>query len=104
MSESRCGAFRLLYDGSFYQRLEVLVDRPLLGVDGLGNAVQKHCRSGDVLASPSELWGVIPLIYDVALDLAGVTPSATGRVKRMGRSMLYRPRQCRWRLVLPPLS
>ena len=42
-------------------------------VDGLGNTMQKHCRSDDVLASLSELWGVVPLIYDVTLDLAGAT-------------------------------
>ena len=90
--------------GGFYQRPEVLVDRPLLGVDGLGNAVQKHCHSGDVLASPSELRGVVPLVYDVALDLAGVTPGAAHRVMRMGRNALYRAcRHRRW-LVLPPLS
>ena len=79
----------MLYDGSFYQRLEVLVDRPLLGVDGLGNAVQKHCRSGDVLACPSELWGVVPLVHDVALDLAGVTSCAAHWVTCMGRNVLH---------------
>ena len=73
----------------FYQRLEVLVDRPLLGVDGLENATQKHCRSSDVLASPSELWGVIPLVHDVALDLADATPGAARRVMRMGLNVLH---------------
>ena len=76
MSESRCGAFRLLNDGGFYQHPEVPVDRPLLGVDGLGNAAQKHCHNGDVLASSSELWGVVPLVHYFTLDLAGVTPGA----------------------------
>ena len=104
MLESRCRAFHLLNGGGFYQRLEVPVDRPLLGVDGLRKATPKHCRSGDVLASLSELWGVVPLVYDVALDLAGVTPSAAGRVMRMGRSVLYQVRRHRRRLVLPPLS
>ena len=61
MLESRCGAFCLLNGGGFYQCLEVPVDRQLLGVDGLGNAAQKHCRGGDVLASPSKLWGSFPL-------------------------------------------
>ena len=76
MSESRCGAFRLLNGGGFYQHSKIMVDHWLLGVDGLENATQKHCRSGDVLASLSELWGVVPLVHDVALDLAGATPSA----------------------------
>ena len=60
VSELRCRAFCLLNGGGFYQRPEVLVDRPLLGVYGLKNAAQKHCRNGDVLASPSELWGSFP--------------------------------------------
>ena len=93
-SESRCRAFRLLNGGGgFHQRPEVSVDRPLLGVDGLGNAAQKHCHSGDVLASPSELWGVIPLVHDVALDLAGTTLSAARWVTRMGRNVLPRVRR-----------
>ena len=103
-SESRCGAFCLFNGGGFYQRPEVPVDRLLLEVDGLRNTAQKHCRSGDVLASPSELWGIVPLIYDVALDLAGVTPSAASWVMRMGHSVLYRAHRRRRRLVLPLLS
>ena len=102
--ESRCRAFRLLNGGGFHQRPEVLVDRPLLGVDGLGNTTQKHCRSGDVLASLSELWGVVPLVHDVALDLAGVTPGAARRVTRLGRNVLHRARRCRRQLVQPPSS
>ena len=104
MSESRCGAFRLLNGGNFYQNTEVPVDLPLLGVDGLGNAAQEHCHSGNVLASPSELWEVIPLVYDVMLDLAGVTPGAARQVMRMGCNVPYRVRRCGRRLVLPPLS
>ena len=104
MLESRCGAFHLLNGGGFYQHPEVSVDRPLLGVDGLGNTAQKHCRSGDILASPSELWGVVPLVHDVVLNLAGMTPSAARRVMRMGRNVLHRAcRRRRW-LVLLPLS
>ena len=76
------------------------MDRPLLGVDGLENAAQKHCRSGDVLASLSELWGVIPLVLDVTLDLAG----AARRVTRMGHNVLHRACRRRWRPVLPLLS
>ena len=76
----------------FYQRPEVLVDRSLLGVDELRNAMSKHCRSGDVLASPSKLWGVVPLVHDVMLDLAGVTSNAACRVMRMGRNVLHRAR------------
>ena len=79
MSESRCGAFCLLNGGGFYQNSEVPVDLPLLGVDGLGNAAQKHRRGGNVLVGPSELWGIVPLIYDVVLDLAGAAPGATRR-------------------------
>ena len=60
VSESRCGAFHLLNGSGFYKHSEVPVDRPLLGVDGLGNTVQMHCCSSDVLASPSELWGSFP--------------------------------------------
>ena len=66
-SESQCRAFCLLNGGGFHQRPEVPVDCPFLGVDGLGNAAQKHCRSGDVLASPSELWEIVPIVYDVML-------------------------------------
>ena len=61
-------------DGGFHQRPEVLVDCLLLGVDRIEKAMQKHRRSGDVLANPSELWGIVPPIDDVALNLAGVTP------------------------------
>ena len=104
MLGSRCGDFHLLNGGGFYQCPEVPVDRLLLGVNGLRNAMQKHYHSGDVLASPSELWGVIPLVHDVALDLTGATPSAARRVTRMGRNMLHRACRHRQRLVLPPLS
>ena len=92
-SESRCGAFRLLNGDGFHQCPEVPVDHPLLGVDGLGNATQKHCRSGDVLASPSELWGIVLLVDDVALDLAGTTLGAARRVTRMGRNVPHRMRR-----------
>ena len=80
------------------------MDCPLLGVDGLENAVQKHCCSSDVLASPSELWEIGPLIFYVVLDLVGATPGDARRVMRMGRNVLHRACRCRWRLVLPPLS
>ena len=104
VSESRCRAFRLLNGGGFYQHPEVSVDRPLLGVDGLGNAAQKHCCSNDVVASPSELWGIIPLIHDFVLDLPGVTPGVADRVTRNGHNVLHRVHRRRWWLVLPPLS
>jgi len=78
-----------LNGNGFYQRPVVLVDRPLLGVDGLGNAAQKHCYSSDVLASPSELWDIIPLVHDVLLDLTGATLGATHQAMRMGRNVLY---------------
>ena len=73
---SRHGAFRLLDSGGLYQRLEVPADGLLLGVARLGEATKKHRRSGDVLASPSELWGIVPPVHDVASDLASVTPGA----------------------------
>jgi len=80
------------------------MDRPLLGVDRLRNTAQKHRRSGDVLACPRELWGIVPLVHDVALDLLGATPGTARRVRRIGRSVLRRARRCRWRLALLPLS
>ena len=95
--------FRLLHGGGFYQDPEVLVDRPLLWVDRLGNTVQKHCRSSDVLASPSELWEIISLIHDVVLDLAGAISGAAHRVMRVGHNMLHRACRHRQRLVLPLL-
>ena len=94
MSESRCGAFLLLNHGGFYPNPEVPVDLPLQGVDGLENAAQKHCRSGNVLASLSELWEIVPLIHDVVLVLTGVALGTTRRVIRMGHNMLHR---ARWR-------
>ena len=104
MSESRCGAFRLLNGSDFYQNPEVPVDLPLSWLDGLKNTAQKHRRSGNVLAGPSELWGIVPLIHNVMLDLAGATPGTTRQVMRMGRNVLHRMCQRRRRLVQPPLS
>ena len=80
------------------------MDRLLLEVDRLRKAAQKHCRNGDVLASLSKLWGIIPPVHDVALDLAGVTPSAARQVTHAWRSVLCRAHWRRWRLALPPLS
>ena len=100
---SRHGAFRLLNDGGLHQCPEVPVDRLFLGVVQLGKAAQKHRCSGDVLASPSELWGVVPSIDDVALDLTGATPGAAHRVMCTWCSVLRRACQRRWWLVLPPL-
>ena len=53
------------------------MDHLLLGFDRLEKAVQKHRCSGDVLASLSELWGIVSSVHDVALDLTGVTPGVT---------------------------
>ena len=80
------------------------MDSLFLGVVRLRKSTQKHCRGGDVLASLSELWGIVALVHDVALDLAGVTPGAARRVTHMGHNVLHRARRRRWRLVLPPLS
>ena len=77
---------------------------PALGVDGLGNAAQKHCCSSDILAGPGELWDIVPLVHDVVLDLTSATPGATRRAMRMGRNVPHRPCQRRRRLALPPLS
>ena len=55
------------------------MDRLFLGVVRLGKAVQKHRRNGDVQASLSELWGIVPPIHDVVLDLASVTLDAAHR-------------------------
>ena len=61
-------------------------------------------RANNVLASLSELCGIVPLIHDVVLDLTGMALGATRRVMCMRRNMLHRMRR-RWRrLVLPPLS
>ena len=101
---SRRGALRLLNGDDLHQRPEVLVDRLLLWVDRLRKAMQKHPYRGDVLASPSELWGIVPPVDDVALDLAGATLGAARRVTHAGRNMLPRACQRRRWLVLPPLS
>ena len=69
----------------------------------LGEVAQKHCRGGDVLTGPSELWGIGPPVHGVALDLTGATPGAARRATRMWRSVLRRARQHRWQLALPPL-
>ena len=88
--------------GGFYQNPEVPVDLRLLGVDRLGNAAQKHHRSGNVLAGPSKLWGIVPLIHDVVLDLASAAPGATRRVMRMRCNVLHQMRWRRRQLVLSP--
>ena len=85
---SRCGALCLLHGGGFHQCPEVSVDDLFLGVVRLEKAAQKHCRSGDVLASPSELWGIIPSVDYVVLDLTGATLSTTCGVMCVWRSML----------------
>ena len=80
------------------------MDRLFLGVVWLRKATQKHRRCGDVLACPSELWGIIPLVDDVVLNPAGVTPGAARRVTCIGRIVVCRAHRRRWRLVVPPLS
>ena len=80
------------------------MDRLFLGVVRLRKATQKHCCSSDVLSSPSKLWEIIPLVHEVMLDLASVTPCTARWVMRLGRNVLHRAyRRRRW-LVLPPLS
>ena len=64
------------------------MDRLFMRVVRLGQAMQKHCRGGDVITSPSELWGIGPPIHDVALDLAGATPGAARQFMCTGRSVV----------------
>ena len=66
----------------------------LLGVVWLGKAAQKHCRNGDVLIGPSELWGIVPPVHGVALDPTGVTLGAAHRFMRTRHSVVHR---ARWR-------
>ena len=80
------------------------MDCPLTRVIRLGQATQEHCRGGNVLTSPSELWGIGPPNWGVALDPTGATPSAVRRSMRMGRSVVRRARWRSWWLVPPPLS
>ena len=101
---SRHGALRLLNGIGFHQCPEVLVDRLFLGVVQLGKATQKHYHSGDVLVSPSKLWGIIPPIHDVALDLVGMTLGAAHWFMRTWRSVVRRARRRTWWLVLSLLS
>ena len=101
---SQCEALRLLNGGGLHQCLEVLVDHLFLWVDGLRKATQKHRRRGDVLTSPSELWGIVPPVDDVALNLAGATLGAARRFTCTRRGVLHQARQRRWWLVLQPLS
>ena len=70
------------------------MDRLFLRVVRLGKAAYKHCCSGDVLISPSELWGIIPPIHWVALDLTGMTPGAARWFMCTGHSVV---RWERWR-------
>ena len=94
----------MLNGGSLHQCPNVLVDRLFLGVVRLGKAAQKHCRSGDVLICLSELWGIIPPVHGVALDLTGVTLGVARLFLRMERSV---GRRAHWRsrwLVQPLLS
>ena len=94
----------MLNSGGFHQCPEVLGDCLFLGVIPLGKAAQKHYRSGDVLASPNELWGIVPPVHDVALDPMGATLGAARRSMRMGRSVVRRARwHSRW-LMQPLLS
>ena len=64
------------------------MDHLFLGVIRLGKAAQKHCRSSDVLIGPSELWGIVPPIHGVVLDLTGAPPGATRWSMRTGRSVV----------------
>ena len=91
----------MLNGGGLHQCPEVLVDHLFARVVRLGEAAQEHCRSGNVMTSPSELWGIGPPNRGVALDLTGVTPSAVRRSMRIGHSVVRRARWCGWWLMLP---
>ena len=80
------------------------MDRLFLRVVRLGQATQKHCRSGDVLIGLSELWGIVPPIHGVALDPTGATPGVARRFMRTERSVGRRERWGSQRLVQPLLS
>ena len=80
------------------------MDRLFLGVVRLGKAAQKHCRSGDVLIGPSELWEVVSPVHGVALDPMGVTPCVAHRFMCTERSVGRRARWHSRRLVQPLLS
>ena len=67
----------------------------------LGQVTQEHCRGGNVLTGPSELWGVGPSNRSIALGLTGVTLSATRRPMRMGCNVVRRARWCSWQLMRP---
>jgi len=70
----------------------------------LGQAAQKHYRSGDVLIGLSELWGIILPVHGVVLDPTGVTPGIACWSTCTGRSVVRRVRwRSRW-LVQPLLS
>lgn len=77
---------------------------PVPGCRSLEKAAQKHYRDDDVLASLSELWGIVSPVHDVALDLVGATLGAIHRVTCTGRNVVRRARRRRLWLVLPPLS
>ena len=79
------------------------MDYLFLGVGRFGDTMQKHRHSSDVLASLSELRGVVPPVQDVVLDLTGVTPGAAHQVTCVRCSVLRRACRRRWQLVLPPL-
>ena len=70
------------------------MDHLFLGIVRLRKAAQKHCRSGDVLIGPSELWGIVPPIHGVVLDPTGATPGTARWFMRIERSVV---RRARWR-------
>ena len=68
------------------------MDRLFARVVRLKQAAQEHCHDGNVLTSPSELWGVSPPNRGIAMGLTGTTSSAVRRSMRMGRSVVHRAR------------
>ena len=80
------------------------MDRLFLWVVRLGEAAQKQCHGGDVLIGLSELWGIVPPVHGVVLDLMGATLGAARRSTCMGHNVVRRGCwRSRW-LMQPLLS
>ena len=80
------------------------MDRLFMRVVRLGQAAQKHCRGGDVLIGPSELWGIVPPIHGVVLDPTGMTLGTVPWSTCTGHNVVRRARWHSWWLVQPLLS
>ena len=77
------------------------MDRLFMRVVQLGQAAQKHCRDGDVLIGPSELWGIVPPIHGVVLDLTGAPLGTAHRSMHAGHSVGHQASRRSWWLMQP---